>query len=41
MAATSDALARPVRASTVGSDVGSRDQDSSPKMARVAKDDMS
>ena len=41
MAPTSDALATPVTASTSGSDVGSRDQDSSPSIARVANDDMS
>ena len=34
-AAASDALATPLTASTNGCDSGSRDQDSSPSMARV------
>lgn len=41
MAPTSEALATPDWASTTGSDVGFRDQDSSPRMARVANDDVS
>lgn len=41
MAPASDALAPPLRARIIGSDLGSRVQDSSPRMARVANDDMS
>ncbi|MCC6494907.1 MAG: hypothetical protein IT193_01470 [Propionibacteriaceae bacterium] len=41
MAPTSEALATAPRASTPGSEVGSRVQDSSPRIARVANDDMS
>lgn len=41
MAPTSEELATPVRARTIGSDVGFRDQDSSPRMARVANEDVS
>lgn len=40
MAPTSDILAMPVSARTIGSDLGSRDQDSSPRIARVANEDM-
>lgn len=41
IATTSDALAAPPTARTIVSDLGSLDQDSSPRMALVAKDDMS
>ena len=41
MAPTSDALAMPLRARTIGSERGSLVQDSSPRMARVANDDVS
>lgn len=40
MAPTSDAVAAPVRARTLGSDMGSRVQDSSPRMALVANEDV-
>lgn len=39
-AQTSEPLTMPVRARIVGSDVGSRVQDSSPRMARVANEDV-
>ena len=41
MLPASVALAMPDSAITAGSDVGSRIQDSSPRMARVANDDVS
>lgn len=41
MAATKDPVAAPDRSTSRGSDSGSRDQDSSPRIAWVAKDEVS